>query len=856
MDCESAVLAMTRLPPWTGPLVAPVVPPDFPPDEQPAKTMRTPAETSAFLIVNRCATESSLVADGRGSGRSDGKPRRSPRHHPGTRCPAARADHDVRSPLTQCEQHMPGQTFVPPNVARIRRVVNSSPYLDRWRYRVVTFRAVRYVVLGCGAIGGTIAAGLACRGHDVLVSDASQDVVDAVTARGIRITGPVENFTARVRAVAPADLPERLDCPVLVAVKAHHTADAAARLAGRLGDGGYAVSLQNGFNFAALSAALGAGRVVEACVNFGADAIEPGVVMRGNLATLMLGELDGTITERVRSLAADLTGAQVTGNILGYLWAKQAYGAMLAATAVSGLPIADVLDNPAYGPMLTALAGQVLAQAPVRPEPLDGLDPADLAGSLGRLAAFNRGSAKTHSGIYRDLAVLHRPTEVAAILAGLDLADAPLVARVLELIGAIERGDRACSRANLDLLAAYERLERLGRPLNAVAEVIGPGKRAASGPLAGRPVAVKDIIAIAGVPTRCGSPASDRSPAEADASLVARLRAAGAEVFAATQCLEYAAGFAHPAVGDTRNPADPSRTSGGSSGGSAALVAAGVCDLAIGTDTGGSIRIPAAYCGIVGLKPTYGLVPTGGVFPLSPRCDHAGTLTTTVADTADLLAVLADLPAAAASPATDPVGRFSVGVLAAQLADPSVTSEVAGAVAGAIAALADAGWDVIQVNASWLDQLARWEGTLAAIVAREAWLVHRGRETNRYAEGTRALLEYGASVTDERFAAALAEQAELMAAIESSLAGLDVLAGPTVGYPAPEQDPPFGLGDDNAEGRFTGPYNLSGHPALSLPVPSGGLPAGLQLAGRRGEDMALLAVAAAAERVLWPRGRD
>src|SRR5215472_13367183 len=426
MDCESAVLAMTRLPPWTGPLVAPVVPPDFPPDEQPAKTTRTPAETSAFLIVNRCATESSLVADGRGSGRSggrssgrsggrssgrsggrssgrsDGKPRRSPRHHPGARCPAARADHDVRSPLTQCEQQLPGQTFVLPNVARIRRVVNSSPYLDRWRYRVVTFRAVRYVVLGCGAIGGTIAAGLARHGHDVLVSDASEDVVDAVTARGIRITGPVENFTARVRAVAPADLPERLDCPVLIAVKAHHTADAAATLTGRLRDGGYAVSLQNGLNSAVLCEALGADRVVEACVNFGADVIEPGVIMRGNLATLMVGELDETVTERVRSLAADIAGAQVTRNILGYLWAKEAYGAMLAATAVSDLPIAAVFDDPAYGPTLTALAREVLAQAPVKPEPLDGLDPADLDGSLGRLATFNRGSAKTHSGIYRD----------------------------------------------------------------------------------------------------------------------------------------------------------------------------------------------------------------------------------------------------------------------------------------------------------------------------------------------------------------------------------------------------------------------------------------------------------------------
>ncbi len=144
-------------------------------------------------------------------------------------------------------------------------------------------------------------------------------------------------------------------------------------------------------------------------------------------------------------------------------------------------------------------------------------------------------------------------------------------------------------------------------------------------------------------------------------------------MFAASQCLEYAAGFAHPQVGDTRNPADPSQTSGGSSGGSAALVAAGVCDLAIGTDTGGSIRIPAAYCGIVGLKPSYGLIPLDGVFPLSPRCDHAGTLTATVAGTADLLAVLAGRPRPRPVRAgARPVGAtFSVGVLAAQLADAS-----------------------------------------------------------------------------------------------------------------------------------------------------------------------------------------
>jgi 2-dehydropantoate 2-reductase len=741
---------------------------------------------------------------------------------------------------------------------------------------------VRYLVLGCGAIGGTVAAGLARDGHDVLVSDADPAVVRAINERGLTITGPVENFTAQLPAVAPADLPERLDGPVLVAVKAHHTAAAAATLAGRLQGDGHVVSLQNGLNAAVLTGSLGAGRVVEAFVNFGADVLEPGVVLRGNRGTFVIGEIDGSMTDRVRSLAADIADARATGNVLGYLWAKQAYGAMLFATAVSDLAIFEVLEDAAFQPMLTELARQVLAQAPVTPMAFDGFDPADLAGSLGRLADFNRRSAKTHSGVYRDLAVRHRPTEVEAILGPLD---GPLVRRAAELVTAIERGERTCSRANLDLLAAYERLERLGRPVNAVVSVIGAPDRAARGPLAGQPVAVKDIIAVAGAATTYGSPAHDPAPAAADAEIVRRLRAAGAEVFATTQCLEYAAGFAHPDVGDTRNPRDPSRTSGGSSGGSAALVAAGVCDLAVGTDTGGSIRIPAAYCGVVGLKPTAGLVPLDGVFPLSPTCDNAGTLTATAAGAAVLLGVLAgqedgksgdqsaDGQSADDQSADDRTGggpadgRHADGgsaakrrrpgaaapvvqVLTAQLADPSVTSEVRAAVTAALATLAAAGWDVRELTAPWLDELAAWEEPLGVIVAREAHLVHAGRDRRRYADGTRALLEFGASVSDERYAWALERRAVLAAAIEASLAGADVLAGPTVGYTAPEQDPPFGIGDDNAEGRFTGPYNLSGHPAVSLPVPSAGLPAGLQFAGHRGRDQALLRVAAAAEELL------
>ena len=234
-----------------------------------------------------------------------------------------------------------------------------------------------------------------------------------------------------------------------------------------------------------------------------------------------------------------------------------------------------------------------------------------------------------------------------------------------------------------------------------------------------------------------------------------------------------------------------------------------------------------------------------------------------MAGTAELLAVLAGqavppglaiAPDHAAQPSHGAQPARTVGLLAAQLADPSVTAQVRDAVYAALDVLAGAGWEIRELAAPWLDQLPRWEETLAVIVAREAYLVHAARDTSRYCEGTRALLDFGAAVTGEQLARALREQAELSAAIEASLAGVDVLAGPTVGYPAPEQDPPFGLGDGNAEGRFTGPYNLTGHPALSMPVPAAGLPVGLQLAGRRGADFALLSVAAAAEQLLADAG--
>ncbi len=551
-------------------------------------------------------------------------------------------------------------------------------------------------MLGCGAIGGTVAAGLVRDGHDVVACDADPAVVAAINVAGLRIEGPVEQFTARPTAIGPGDLPDRIDFPVLLACKQQHTAAAAALLAGRLAGEGFVASLQDGLPSPALAAAAGPGRVVQACVNFAADVVAPGVVMRGSRGTFKIGEIDGTPTARIGALAADIADAEATTEVMGFVWGKEAYGAMVFATAVSDLAIHEVFDDPAYHPLLLAVAREVLGQAPVRPLPLDGFDPEDLPGSLPRLADVSRRSAESHSGIYRDLMIRRRKTEAEAILGPLR---GFLIRRTAELIAAIEAGERTCSRENLDLLAAYERLDRLGRPLNAVASVAGAPRRSASGPLSGRPVAVKDIIAVEGLPAMYGSPPSGDAPATADAALVGRLRGAGAEVFATAQCLEFAAGFANPLVGDTRNPRDPARTSGGSSGGSAALVAAGVCDLAIGTDTGGSIRIPAAYCGVVGLKPTYGLVPADGVFPLSPSLDHAGTLTSTPADSIALLqAIAGPLPAPAA------VGVPVIGVLSAQLADPSVTPEVGEAVQAALDRLAAAGWRLREIKSPWLEE--------------------------------------------------------------------------------------------------------------------------------------------------------
>jgi 2-dehydropantoate 2-reductase len=700
-------------------------------------------------------------------------------------------------------------------------------------------RAYDYVVVGAGAIGGTVGARLARDGHSVLLCDADAEHVAAIRERGLSVEGPVEELTVRVDAVTPDDLPDEL-VAVLLAVKAQHTAAALEPVVPRLAPNGFVVSLQNGINEPLIASLVGEERTVGAFVNFGADWLAPGRIMVGNRAALYVGELDGGRSARLERLLRDLPDAKETSNILGFLWGKEAYGAMLFATAVSDLSIADALAEPRYRGVFVELAREVLAAAPVRIESFDGFDPDDLDGSIDRLVEFNRGSAKTHSGIYRDLMVRKRPTE-KAILADLD---GPLLRRTLELIGEIEAGRRTCEVANLELLAAYRRLQSLAPALNAVITELPPSERAAGGPLHGISVAVKDNIDVRGVVTTNASTVGVPPPAADDAPVVARLRAAAADLLCKTNLLEYAAGSVNETYGMTYNPRDLTRTSGGSSSGSAAVVAAGVCDHALGTDTGGSIRIPAAYCGIVGLKPTYGLVPLDGVFPLSPSCDHVGTLTATVEQTAKLLGVLAGRAIE-----LRPVGNVRVGVLRRQLDDPDLTAGVAARVEDALATLAGLGWELVDVDVPELDLV---DEALGAVVLREAWDVHREfyeREADRYGPGTRALLELGAQIDDDAYRQGLADKQRVAAAFARLFEIFAVLVGPTVAYPAPPEDPPFGTPEGEVEGRYTAPYNLAGAPAVSLPcgLAEGTLPAGLQLAAASGNDAFLLSVARAYE---------
>ena len=706
---------------------------------------------------------------------------------------------------------------------------------------------MQLTIIGAGAIGGTIGAHMIRAGHDVLFCDLDADHVRAINENGISIEGPVENFTVKAKAILPADLPEKLK-NVAIAVKSHHTKSAAELLRGRLDPDGFVVTLQNGLTASDISAVVGAEKVIVSFVNFGADYLAPGKIMQGNIGAFRVGELIGNeITPRVKELVAAFPYAEATNNILGFLWGKEAYGAMLYAGATSDLSIADHLEAPKYRPLMLAIAREVLAQAPVKPEGFNGFEPDDLVGSLDRLVVFNRGSAKTHSGIYRDLTVRKRKTEVDDLLRDLK---GPLTNFVGDLIHAIERGERICEVANLDLLATYERALRLGVPLNAISTIISAPARALNGPLHGVAIAVKDIIDVKGQPRGNGNPVDMKSnPATEDAPVIASLRALGADVFATTSLLEYAAGATHPDVPEAMNPYNAQRTAGGSSGGSASLVGAGVCAVAIGTDTGGSIRIPAHYCAVVGFKPSYNSISLKGVTPLSPSFDHVGLLASDVATTNKVFSALLGKDGEIKP---TKISDLKIGIISSHFDLPELEKEVSDSVKGALEKLKSSGATVIESDESPFKEL---EKTFEHMLLFEAWQVHGDMVTSNpghYGPETLRLFQAAKEITAAQYESASARRIELLPLAAAVYEGIDVILTPAAPYVAPATTPPIDTPEGAVEGAYTGIFNITGDPAIVIPsgLNSEGLPIGIQLATVKGSDFRLLSIAQAVEDLL------
>jgi aspartyl-tRNA(Asn)/glutamyl-tRNA(Gln) amidotransferase subunit A len=406
---------------------------------------------------------------------------------------------------------------------------------------------------------------------------------------------------------------------------------------------------------------------------------------------------------------------------------------------------------------------------------------------------------------------------------------------------------------------ALERIAKEDTRLNAFITVLGDRslERAAEaeralragqdhGPLHGVPIAIKDLVDMAGVPTtfasRAGSP---RHPTE-DAPVIRRLEVGGAIILGKTNLLEYAYGAVHPDFGQTNNPRDPTRTSGGSSGGSAAAVGAGFCTAALGTDTGGSIRIPAAYCGIVGLKPSFGLVEVTGVQALSWSLDHVGPLARSCGDAALLLEGMTGqrYPIVPMD-----LKRIRFGVVRHPGAERFLEPEVAAGFAALLAKLRARGARVESVSVTGIEDAAE---ALLALIEPEASVIHEPlikSEPEKFGPLTRQQIEAGFRVPATTYVKALGVQAELKRRFAALFAEVDFLISPAVPWVAPAEDPALEGDGGLGEMLYSGVYNLTGLPALVQPMGVGaaGMPIGLQIVSTWQSEHALLSLGAQIE---------
>jgi aspartyl-tRNA(Asn)/glutamyl-tRNA(Gln) amidotransferase subunit A len=435
--------------------------------------------------------------------------------------------------------------------------------------------------------------------------------------------------------------------------------------------------------------------------------------------------------------------------------------------------------------------------------------------------------------------------EAAAQLRARKIRSAELVEQALAAIEKHQRQTNAFIRIDSD--TAQEAARKADRELADGAD---------RGPLHGIPISLKDLIDVAGRPTTAASRVLASNIAKEDAPLVARLREGGAILIGKTNLHEFALGTTSEdsAYGAVHNPRDLTRSAGGSSGGSAVAVVTGMGLASIGTDTGGSIRIPAAACGVVGLKPSLGEVPTTGVIPLSTSFDHAGPLALSVGDAAIVWACVAGKPAPRLTPRASVrlariVGHFDRPI------EPGVRS----AFERALDTLARAGTRLTTT------ELPSAPGILDAyvnIVLPEgaAWhgqyLDSRGGD---YTPVVRARFETGRTIPAVKYVEARGFCQRLRTEVDIALADADALVLPTL----PILAPVLGAGDvtiDPAVGdltpvrsamlKHTQPFNMTGHPAISLPLRVSGLPVGLQLVGRRDDTVGLLEIAAACEKII------
>lgn len=405
---------------------------------------------------------------------------------------------------------------------------------------------------------------------------------------------------------------------------------------------------------------------------------------------------------------------------------------------------------------------------------------------------------------------------------------------------------------------------RAGR---AVRSAKSRGSRSAIGPLHGVPVSVKDLVLTTEAPTTAGSRIfGDGLTTAKDAAVVQRLRRAGAILIGKTNLHEVALGVTtvNEHFGAARNPWDPQRMSGGSSGGSAVALAAGLGPLSVGTDTRGSIRIPAACCGVTGLKPTRGLVSLDGVVPLSPTLDHVGPMARTALDCALLLGVMADgddplryLRAAQRRPS-----RFRIGVSEFHLRD--LDGGVQRVIDDALRELGRVGGRLQSVRVAELDDA---QAASVRITAPEAFAWHERYIRERpegYGPRVLARLSAGREWSAVDYLRALESRQRVTAVLEETFRAVDLLIGAVLPVPAPMigdmtvRIAGRDVGIVDAFTRLNSPQNMAGVPSLAMPAgfTGAGLPVGLQVIGPVGHDARVLALAAAWQRATdWHRRR-